>query len=536
MARARTRRRGIGIHTATVLLISMGSPTLAEIDPPARIVHPPRFEVKLGPGPRAPADGGLALRGWPPGARLLVVLGRAGDAQPRLSIGRTGMDADPLLGRDVGGIDATAPAILDEHSALFPLDRLGDLKAGEYAVQALLHTNPDLNHVNAPGDLYSSVATVRIDGIRPITISLELSRSIPAESLPDSTELVRYIKIRSRKLTEFHGRPIDLRAGVILPRDHAREPDRRYPLRVHIGGYGARFMNVGRMMEPTSAFRRAWTAADAPRMILVHLDGAGPLGDPYQIDSANHGPYGAAVTEELIPYIERTYRGLGRGTARVLDGGSTGGWVALALQVFYPDFFNGAWAFCPDSVDFRSFQLLNLHEDENAYVNEHGFERPSARDPSGDVRYTMRHECRLENVLGAGDSWTLSGGQWGAWNSTYGARGADGRPVPIWDPITGKINHAATAHWDRYDLRLILENNWADLGPRLKGKLHIWVGDADDFFLNNAVRRLDAFLSKASPPFDGSIKYAPGEGHCWIGITEAEMMNQMARRMAVPLP
>ncbi len=531
MARASARWGGIGIHTVCSLLLSSFSAGAAEIEPPARLGHPPRFEVSLGRGQSAGAN---AL--WPRGARLLVVLGHPGGPEPRLLIGRTGIDAAPILGRDVEGLSARETAVLDEHSALFPLDRLSELAPGEYAVQAVLHTNHDLNLANAPGDRHSPVATVRVDGSRAATVSLELSRSIPEESLPDTTDLVKYVKLRSAKLTAFHGRPIDLRAGVILPRDHAREPDRRYPLRVHIGGYGARFTNVGRMMNPNSPFHRAWTAADAPRMILLHLDGAGPLGDPYQIDSANHGPYGAAVTEELIPYIEKTYRGLGQGTARVLDGGSTGGWVALALQVLYPDFFNGAWAFCPDSVDFRSFQLVNIHQDDNAYVNEHGFERPSARDVSGEVRYTMRHECRLENVLGLGDSWTLSGGQWGAWNATYGARGADGRPTPLWDPASGKIDHQAADHWNRYDLRLILERNWADLGPRLKGKLNIWVGDADDFFLNNAVRKLDAFLKNASPPFEGSIRYAPGEGHCWIGITEAEMMNQMARRTAVSPP
>lgn len=140
-------------------------------------------------------------------------------------------------------------------------------------------------------------------------------------------------------------------------------------------------------------------------MILIHLDGAGPLGDPYQVDSANHGPYGAAVTRELIPFIERKFRGIGDGHARALDGGSTGGWVALALQVFYPDLFNGAWAFCPDSVDFRSFQLVNIYEDDNAYSDWRGHEQPAVRDVSGQVRFTMRQECQLENVLGRGDSW-----------------------------------------------------------------------------------------------------------------------------------
>ena len=271
-------------------------------------------------------------------------------------------------------------------------------------------------------------------------------------------------------------------------------------------------------------------AEDTPRMIFVQLDGAGPLGDPYQVNSANHGPYGDAITRELIPHIERTYRGLGLGSARVLDGGSTGGWVALALQVFYPEFWNGAWSFCPDGVDFRSFQLVNIYEDQNAYVNRHGFERPAARDVTGEVRYTMRHECGLENVLGQGNSWTMSGAQWGAWNATYGPRGADGRPVPLWNPTTGRIDRTVAEHWRAYDLRNVLEKNWPVLGPKLRGKLHIWVGEADDFFLNNAVHQLDEFLSRATPPYEGSIHYGPGEGHCWMGISERELMKQMAER------
>ena len=244
-------------------------------------------------------------------------------------------------------------------------------------------------------------------------VKLELTHALPDEALPADKDLIKYLKIPSRLLSDFHGRPMALRVGVILPRDFDRHPEQRYPIRVHIGGYGSRFTEVGNMMTPGSRFHRAWMAEDAPRMVLIHLDGAGPLGDPYQIDSANHGPYGAAITRELIPMIEKKFQGIGDGQARVVDGGSTGGWVALALQIFYPDFFNGAWAFCPDSVDFRSFQLVNIYDDENAYINRHGFERPAARDGGGDVRYTMRHECQLENVLGNRDSWSLSGGQWG---------------------------------------------------------------------------------------------------------------------------
>jgi Putative esterase len=487
-----------------------------------------RFEVTLG---RDPNVAGPAGSRWPRSGRLLVILGHPGAREPRLAVSQTGKDASPLVGRDVADLAPDAPAILDAHSTIFPLESLALLKPGNYAVQALLHANPDLNYPNAPGDLYCPVTTTRLDPARADTIHLELSQAVPQETLRADTDSVKFIKMRSKRLSDFHGRPIDLRAGVILPRDYAREPGRRYPVRVHIGGYGARFTNVLAMMTPGQTFERAWMADDTPQMILVHLDGAGPLGDPYQVDSANHGPYGAAVVHELIPYIEARFRGIGRGEARVLDGGSTGGWVALALQIYYPDSFNGAWSFCPDGVDFRSFQLVNIYDDDNAYVNRHGFERPAARDVSGEVRYTMRHECQLENVLGLGDSWTLSGGQWGAWNAAYGPRGPDGRPVPLWHPTTGAINREAAAHWKTYDLRRILEENWPVLGPKLEGKLHIWVGEADDYFLNNAVHRLDTFLSHAQPPYKGSITYGPGQGHCWMGISQRDMMKQMARRM-----
>jgi hypothetical protein len=490
-----------------------------------------RFEVKLGQRLGHIGGGPQRSDAQSRSGRLLVILGEPQAGEPRLAVGQTGKNAPPILGRDVVNFAPGAVAALDERSAIFPIDSLSRLRPGTYSVQALWHLNPDLNLANAPGDLYSAVTTVRLDPAIGATITLELSEALPEETMPVETEMVKFVKIRSRLLSDFHNRPIDLRAGVILPRDFARQSQRRYPVRVHIGGYGSRFTNVATMMNPESGFHRTWMADDTPPMILIHLDGAGPLGDPYQVDSANHGPYGAAVTRELIPFVEERFRGIGQGHARVVDGGSTGGWVSLALQIFYPEFFNGAWAFCPDGVDFRSFQLVNIYEDDNAYVNRHGFERPASREVSGEVRYTMRHECQLENVLGTGDSWTLSGGQWGAWNATYGPRGVGGRPVPLWNPATGAIDPNAAIHWKEYDLRRILEENWTKLGPKLKGKLHIWVGEADDFFLNNAVHQLDAFLSQARPAYEGSITYGPGQGHCWLGISQAAMIKQMAQRM-----
>ncbi len=238
---------------------------------------------------------------------------------------------------------------------------------------------------------------------------------------------------------------------------------------------------------------------------------------------------GDAVTQELIPFIEKKYRGIGQGYARFTDGASTGGWVSFALQVFYPDFFNGCWSHAPDPVDFRSYELINVYRDDNAYVNRYGFERPAMREVNGEVRYTVRHECLVERVLGRGDRWELSGKDWCAWNATFGPRGDDGLPKPLWDGKTGKIDRTVLSHWEKYDLRLVLEKNWATLAPKLKSKIHLWVGDADDYYLNNAVHLLETSLSKAKPPFEGKITFSPGKGHGWRGITDREMLIEMGK-------
>jgi hypothetical protein len=476
-----------------------------------------RFEVTIAP----------ALGEQPQNGRLFVIISKSERGEPRQAAGRTGMDAPPMFARDVAGLSPLSTGVIDADCVAFPVSSLREIEPGNYLVQVVLDTNQDLKSLNSPGNLYCRPQRMNLDPHRSGTVKLQLTERIGPEQLPVETEYVKFVKLQSQLLTKFWGRPIYLRAGVILPREFEREPNRRYPVRVHIGGFGSRFTNVQRMMAEGSNFRQAWMTDNSPRMILIHLDGAGPYGDPYQVNSANNGPYGDAVTQELIPHIEKKYRGIGESYARVLDGGSTGGWVSLGLQIFYPDYFNGAWSACPDGVDFRGFQLVDIYKDQNAYVNGRGFERPSARDINGDVRYTMRHECQMENVLGRGDNWAMSGGQWGAWNAVYGPRGADGKPVPLWDPKTGAINREVVEQWKKYDLHLYLEQNWKTLGPKLKGKIHIWVGEADNYFLNNAVHMLDAFLGKADPPYGGKIEYGPGKGHCWLGLTERQMMDEM---------
>jgi hypothetical protein len=485
-----------------------------------------RFEVTIAQGLASGSQKG----------RLFVFLSREAEPEPRLSIDDdVSLGAPPILAKDVDSFaSAKTVAVIDSSSISYPINNLADLPAGNYYAQALFDTNIDLRSLNAPGNLYSTPQRVSLDVGRGGTVKIELTQSVPPEQMPAETEYLKYVRLESPLLSKFHGRPIYLRAGIILPRDYVRDSDRRYPVRIRIGGYGSKFTRVQQLMDEKSNFRKTWLADDTPRMILVFLDGDGPYGDAYQINSANNGPYGDALTQELIPFIEQKFRAVGQPYARVLDGGSTGGWVSLALQVFYPDYFNGTWSGFPDPVDFSAYQLVDIYKDENAYVNNHGFDRPSARELNGDTRFTMRLECLKENVLGAGDSYTMSGGQWGAWNAVFSPRGADKRPIPLWDAKTGKINREVAEQWKKYDLRFVLEQNWKGLAPKLAGKLHIWVGEADDYFLNNAVHLLENSLRKADPHYDVSIVYGQGKGHGWYPTTDGklndgELMREMMR-------
>jgi hypothetical protein len=476
-----------------------------------------RFEVTVKQGLAAsPKDG-----------RLFIILGRTQNPEPRRALGQTGRDAPQVLARDLNGFGPGAVAVADQNAFAYPVTNLANVPAGDYFVQALFDCNADLRLRDAPANLYSKPQKIHLDPAQAGEWELELTEQIPAEKMPAETAQIKFLRIQSKLLSDFYGRPIFLRAGIVLPRDYERDSSRRYPLWVRIGGLDTRYTEVIGEMGRDSGFARTWQADDTPRLILLQLDGAGPNGDPYYVNSANNGPFGDALVQELIPQVEARFRAIGEPRARFLSGVSTGGWVSFALQVFYPDFFNGTWSSCPDPVDFRAFELVNLYEDDNAYVNRFGNERPSERTLSGDVQLTMRREVGVENLLARGNSYILSGGQWGDWNAVFGPRGTDGLPVPVWDPQTGKINHAVAEEWKKYDLRLVLEQNWTTLGPKLRGKIHIAAGEADNYFLNNSVHLLDRFLAQAKPPFEGKIVYGAGKGHGWFDLTLRQMLDEM---------
>ena len=276
-------------------------------------------------------------------------------------------------------------------------------------------------------------------------------------------------------------------------------------------------------------FYKQWTGPDFPRVLLVEIQHANPYyDDSYAVNSANLGPYGDAIAYELVPEIEKQFRGIGAGWSRFVYGGSTGGWEALAVQVLYPDEYNGCYAACPDPIDFRAYTVVNIYADDNAYFTDGPFTRiarPAHRNYLGHINATLEGSNHYELVLGTN---SRSGQQWDIWQAVYSPVGSNGYPQPIWDKRTGKIDHKVAEYWrDNYDLTHIMRRDWATLGPKLQGKVHIYCGDMDNYYLNNAVYLTEDFLREAEPPFEGEVDYGDRAEHCWNG--DHERPNAISR-------
>lgn len=435
--------------------------------------------------------------------------GRLDDVEGARNGAAFGADATFETKNGAATVDISASTV-----RAFPLDAVSKLAPGTYRVQAAFAFNPDLRGVDAPGNLFSQPQSVTLPADKPVAITL--SESEPDEELPAETDSVKWLKVRSEKLSKFYKRPIFLRAGVVLPTDYTDAPAKLYPLCVRIGGFHTRY-TAARRIAPHRG------------IVQVMLDGDGPFGDSYSVNSAVSGPYGDATIQELLPEIEKRFHCGGAASRRFTTGGSTGGWVSLALQIYYPDTFGGCWSGYPDSLDFRAYQNIDLYADANAYTAPGGSERVSARDAfTGTTKWTVREECALENVRGRDGSYTTSGGQWGAWNAVYGSPDESGKPVPFWDPVTGKINRdAADKAGKRYDLRRYCEANWKTLAPKLDGKLHVWVGERDEYFLNGGVHKFDDFLKSASPKITARIEYSPTAGHGWEPRSRSAVLDEM---------
>lgn len=502
--------------------------------------------------------------------RLLLMFSKNDNAEPRFQI-NSGVTSQLIFGVNIENMNAGQQVVFDESVFGFPLSSLAELKEGEYYVQALLNVYETFNLSTgqtvklpmdngegqqwnqSPGNIYSEPMKITVgkDGIKDLDIIMD--QVIPEIKAPDDTEWIKHVQIKSEKLSEFWGRDIYLGAHILLPKGFKDHPEAKYPVMIFhghfpsdFGGfrttppdkdmkaeYSERFKidgyNIIQQQEAYDFYKR-WNEPDFPRFLIIEIQHPTPYyDDSYAVNSASQGPYGDAITYELIPYIEKNFRGMGEGWSRFLYGGSTGGWEALAVQVKYPDEYNGCFAACPDPIDFRSYCLTNIYEDKNAYYKEGDFQHieiPSRRDYLGQVSSTLRQENHLELVLG---DKSRSGQQWDIWEATYSPIGNDGYPQRLWDKYSGEINPAVADYWrENYDLRHIMERDWDKLGPKLKGKIHIYCGDMDNYYLNNAVYLMEDFLENTTNPYyDGEVDYGDRAEHCWNG--DQENPNHISR-------
>lgn len=488
--------------------------------------------------------------------RVYVMISKENQREPRLQAGGWS-NSIPFFGMDIEKLKPGESVIIDETVLGYPLKSLAEIPAGDYFVQGLVNIYTEFKRADghviwahmdqwegqkfnrSPGNLYSEVQKISFNPSRENTIKLSLDNVIPPVDVPEDTEWVKHIKFESPVLSEFWGRPIYIGATVLLPEGYETHSDVKYPVHYMQGHFSLR-SPYG--FSEDSPFFKVWTAEDFPRMIAVTIQHPTPFfDDSYAVNSANCGPYGDAILTELIPRLEEEFRMIDKPYARVLSGGSTGGWETLALQIFNPDFFGGAWSFFPDPVDFRYYQLTNIYEDENAFFVEHGWlkpERPMMRDEHGQVMVTLRQLSQLEAVLG---SKNRSGQQLDAWNAVYGPVEKDGYPQPLWDKLTGTIDIEVAEYLkERYDLRYILEKNWSKIGPQLVGKLFVYCGDMDNFYLNEAVYELEIFLeSTKNPYYAGFFQYGrPRKTHGWTPFqrSSGELERIMAEHITKNAP
>jgi hypothetical protein len=483
--------------------------------------------------------------------RVYVMVAENKNREPRFQIGTSGV---PFFGKDIQNLDPDIPVEIDESHFGYPLESLSELPPGEYYVQGFINIYTRFErsdgHVlwlhndqwegqrwyRSPGNLYSEVQKIKVPPSKDSPIRLRCDHKIPPIEIPSDTKWVKRIKFQSEMLSEFWGQPIYLGATILLPKGYEEHPDTHYPVNYIQGHFSLRAPNGFDPKKPESnnrwaayghEFYKFWISDECPRMILVTFQHPCPYyDDSYGVNSPNTGPYGDAIIKELIPAVEQKFRIIQKPYARVLSGGSTGGWISLALQIFHPEFFGGTWSLCPDPVDFRYFQCINIYRDENAYYKKQGWIRvPTASDrsPDGIVRLTSRQRNHMELAMGTK---ARSGEQIDIFQAVFGPMGEDGYVKPLFDKKSGKIDPEVAEYWkEHYDLRYYLEKKWDRIGQSLEGKIHIYVGDMDTYYLNNAVVLMERFLESTQNPFyNGVVEYGDRRPHCW-GPDRTELLK-----------
>ena len=520
-----------------------------------------RFEVAM---PAKLAEGSIT-------GRLIVAVSTKENPEPRQAIGLTGA---AIYGVDVEQARPGAVTVVDGKAESYPLQSLRDLAPGDYFVQAVMirygevHRSdgrtlwvPTQHQRNAfhmlPGNPYSKVEKLHVEAGGSTSVKLELTEVIPPAEPPKDTPWIRHVRIQSKLLTRFWGTPIYLSANVLVPKGFDEHPKARFPA-VYAMSHGPEpysfdpdpASNTEEQRKAAHAnnvqsgyeFYQTWISEGYPRFVAIAMEQSSPYFlEAYSVDSANNGPYGQAITQELIPYLEKKFRLIPQPYARIVQGASTGGWESLAMQLHYPDYFGGAWVFNPDPIAFTHYQQMNIYEDENAFSVQmspfQSTERPFRRTVEGQVTHTFRQLAQLEATMG---SKGRSGYQLDGWQSVHGPVGPDGYSALLFDKRTGKIDRSVAEYMREhgYDLTEYARRHWPTLGPKLVGKLNFFSGEMDNFYLNLAVYDFQEMLkATADPHYEARFEFGrPKQGHSWHLNDFSQMIREMAEHVKKTAP
>lgn len=547
--RATMHRVWRGVAALAVLALAL--PAAAQIS----------FTVQLPADAKAPVTG-----------RLIVVAAGTNIAEPRTAIGMTG---PPSFAVNVEGLKPGASVTVGQASVGYPID-LKRLPPGEYNVQAVLiryvqarradgHSLwvPAPNAARVPaylsgGNLFSKTVKMRLSpAASDAPATLSLTETIPPPEPFVDTPWLKHVRFKSKILSDFWGIPITIGATVLLPKGFDAHPNTRYPA-VYALSQGdvpfgfttdaasdtprARERAADGGLETGYQFYQDWDGADMPRFVAITLEQFSPyFFESYVLNSANNGPWGDAITKELMPYLERKFRLIDRPYGRIVEGASTGGWEALALQLHYPDLFGGAWIFNPDPIDFTRYQLTDIYKEPNMFeypISEwQAAERPFRRSREGLPGLSVRDLARLELMLGDRGRGFY---QLAIWQSTYGPTDSDGYPRPLFDPLTGVIDREVADYYRRngYDLSHYARTNWALLGPKLAGRLNVFAGEGDEFFLNLGVYKFQEMVRElAGPDYPIRFEYGrPKKGHNWHHTDWTGVIREMGAHVRKTAP
>jgi hypothetical protein len=503
----------------------------------------PRFEIALPPSSHP----------QPISGRLFLMISRHNEPEVRLQ--STWFTSPEIVGVDVRRWAPGKITIVDATALGTPLSSLGELPPGDYYVQAVLNIYTEFHrsdgrvvwaHMDrwegqqfntSPGNLFSRVEKLHIDTSRQDnTFKLTLTEVIPALPPPADAQWVKYVKIQSKLLSRFWGQPIYIGAVVLLPCGYESSPGVRYPVVYAPAGHFTLAAPLRFGVEPE--LTAAWQSGQTSPLIAVSLLDPTPLSDwSGGVNSVNNGPYGDAIMTELIPFIEGQFRIIRVPSSRVLTGNASGGREALALQLYHPDFFGGAWIFQPWPFDFRHYSALDIYQSANAFqlrreelpVWARGvtdwlpLERYIGRIGDGTPFVTFRQLSRHDAVMAG-----MAGGDpIGADDAILGPIGDNGYPKPLWDRTSGAIDREVANYWLTQDLAHYTIQNWTTIGPKLAGKLHFYAGETDHFYRNHGVHALeDDLKANGEPLYGATFEYGPLKAD-WQPMSNVQLIQVM---------